>query len=118
MSIQVSVKGRGYGFGAGIGTFDGAFQRRWKVCCGPGAGQKEIGKGCLRNRPMGPRPEGVEEKWAGLPNNVRFTGFLAMRSRKVEEILDEGPGCVKEPFIGMFLSDGFTQRDTGDYGLR
>ena len=114
MSIQVFVKGRGYSFGAGIGTFGGAFQRRWKVCCGPGASQKEIGKGCLRNRPMGTTSSAAWKEWADLPNNVGFTKFLAMRSRKVEESLDEGPGCVKEPFIAMFLGDGFTQRDTSD----
>ena len=105
MSIQIAVKGCGHSFGAGIGAFDGAFQRRWKVGCGPGTGQKEIGQWCFRNGPMGTTSSVARIEWADLPNNVRFTEFLSMRRGKVEEILDEGPGCEKEPFLIVFQSD-------------
>ena len=100
MSIQGSIKGCGDGFSTGIGAFDGAFQRRWKVGCGPGTGQKEIGQWCLRNGPMGTTSSVARKEWADLPNNVGFTEFLGMG--KVKELLDEGPGCLKKPFIIVF----------------
>ena len=117
MSIQVSVKVCSDGFGAGIGAFDGAFQRRWKLGCDPGASQKEIRQWCLRNGPMGTTSSVARKEWADLPNNVGFTEFLSMGRGKVEEILDEAPGGVKEPFLTVFLSDRLMERDTSDHGL-
>ena len=117
MSIRRSIEGRGHSFGTGIGAFDGAFQRRWKVGCGPGTGQKEIGQWCLRNGPMGTTSSVARKEWADLPNNVGLTEILSMGRGKVEEILDEGPGCMKEPFLIVFQSDRLTERDTGDHGL-
>ena len=117
MSIRRSIEGRGYSFGTGIGAFDGAFQRRWKVGCGPGTGQKEIGQWCLRNGPMGTTSSVARKEWADLPNNVGLTEILSMGRGKVEEILDEGPGCMKEPFLIVFQSDRLTECDTGDHGL-
>ena len=117
MSIQVSVKGRGYSFGAGIGTFDGAFQGRWKVGCDPGASQKEIRQWCLRNGPMGSISSVARKEGSNLPYNVGFTEFLGMRRGKVEEILDEGPGCLKKPFLTVFQGGQLTERDASDHGL-
>ncbi len=42
---------------------------------------------------------------------------LSKQQGKVEEILDEGPGYVKEPFLIVFQSDRLTERDTSDHGL-